>query len=430
MKKSVIILSLILLCNLALAAPTFTVQSTQLQPGETFLANLTGNFTQKLKTENFQFYEGRRTTFFDREIIKHNGNYYFYAYITREGNFTLKIAPILYQENGLKEFSQEIPFEVKKNFMNKTIEIKESGNITYENQTYTQILSIKPGFLNENQNEITLKNEGSEELNLTIQENLITIPALSSQNVQVTKYLNFSYITLSTYKNFQIPVTGAEKTPEEENYTIGLSEKLIHLTINANETHKQNLTLFNLGDKNITELEIKSTIENLNYNSINELNARTEKKILLEFPKYENEGYTKGNITLTYEVEEKSYTQIVPVEIYIFPENISKEDFNINQNTCSSVGGDLCQGPETCDGEATFTIDGYCCIGTCVAPENANEEGGSGWILGVLIFLVLAIMGTVIFLKIRKTKKPKAEDKLKQSTQHYQKRVSGSLGRG
>ena len=196
MKRGIIIFLSIFLISLATAVPTLTLQHNEIQPGETIFGTIqtTGEFTEGITKEDIKFFEGRKQVFFENDLIFSNGTYYFYAYTTREGNFTLKVLDILYKENETLQSAGIV----------KDLIIKEKL-ITGGNESGIQILSIKPGFIGPTSNlELTLTNKGNLSFEVDCLENKTSLAPLVTEKVVLPESQDF--IICSAYEDFEIPV--------------------------------------------------------------------------------------------------------------------------------------------------------------------------------------------------------------------------------
>ncbi|MFH1521415.1 MAG: hypothetical protein ABIF18_00490, partial [archaeon] len=200
MKRGAIIFLSLFLISLATATPLLTFQHEQTQSGETIIATIstTGEFSKQIEQSDIEFYEGRKQISFESDIMFYNGVHYLYVYATRQGIFSVQISDVLYKENDSLE----------------SITITKLFNVTDEimldeetNETSTEILSIKPGFVFTTATPtIKLINKGSVTLNLTYGENELSLEPLATQEIKFTPEQTFSYFNISSYKEFSIPI--------------------------------------------------------------------------------------------------------------------------------------------------------------------------------------------------------------------------------
>ncbi len=105
MKRGMTIFLLLLLTiTIASAAPTLSIQNQNkiIQPGETLIAQIevlaSEEFTKQITLDEIEFYEGRRKIFVEHDLAFSENTHYLYAYLNKEGNFTIKIPNILYND--------------------------------------------------------------------------------------------------------------------------------------------------------------------------------------------------------------------------------------------------------------------------------------------------------------------------------------------
>ncbi len=448
MKKKVIaysLLSLLLIVSfitlINAQEPELVLQNEQVQPGETLLASITGTFEKKIALEDIEFYEGRRKVFVDYDLVFYNNTYFFYAYMNREGNFTLKINQILYREDILKSKTIEKKIEVKPQPESIDVEvIGEDGNTTIEKQEVTRILSIKPGAVYTSTDvEIILTNKGDSKLNISIQNNTLELNIQETKKFSVLKSdlepgLSYLEIIIEQGKSFLIPIvsislTNGEPEPQEQTSELKVYPSEIIIDSKAGQQVMQNLEFFNTGDLDITNVEVSTNLSVLDMGEFTEIASNTSKKINLTFFSSE-QGFFIGEILIEFQEQNKtnktSFT--IPIQFYVFPENTEQEDLVVKEETCSGLGGFICEN-QICNGEYVFTYSGeYCCIGVC---EDKNQGGGINYraLIGVLIFLGIGVGAYFAWKKMKKTGPDKPEDMLNRKSRLYEKRVSGGLTR-
>jgi hypothetical protein len=439
MKRGSYLFILLLSISLVAATPSINFQNEEVQQDETILGTIStvGEFTKSISQEDILFFEGRRPTFFEFEIFPYNGTYYFYIYANREGNFTMKIEDVLYsEEDQLDSSDLEKPFfiETKPEVIEE--EINESGNITTQNKTITKILQIKPGVIFTAQSPlIKLINKGNVELEINYGGEELTLASSETKEVQMTPTESFSYLNISSYKDFSVPIIYLS-VANESPWSRGESElrpdkSLIHINLIAGQKKIENLTLFNFVEENITDIEITSEVGILEISKIEDLEAKTDETITLTFDA-ENEGFVGGEIIIEYLVGEEKKNITIPVNAYILSEGSSEEDFEISGETCEEKGGIFCPEDESCGGESTWTSDEpyYCCLGNCIAQDpKKGDEPSFGWLIGLIILIALGIIGFFIYRKYKKTKPQKPEEKLAETGKTYERRIKGGISR-
>lgn len=458
----ILILALIQLITIVSASPILEIQNNDsIQPHETILGriyfpeNSSEEFTNTLSKSDITLYEGRKQVFIEKEITNYNGQYYFYIIVNKEGNFTIKVQNILYKDTSTNQI-KTIPLE-------KSIQVKEElieeDDYDETNKTYTQILSIKPGFIYTTSSvDLTLTNYGTKEINISYgevidegsggffgffskepeYENTITVEPEQSQKIKITpNQTDFSYTFLSTYKDFSIPTISLnfknnsiiQPNPTKEIRTL---PEYLHINIaNLNQTEKS-IEIFNFAYEEISNISA-STNQNINISALEEDNfnieARKSKNLSIIISPT-REGYFEDKLTLSYFYENQSKTTEVTIYVYVFPENTKQEEMVVSNSSCSSLGGQVCTGEQFCSTEdTTFTSLGeYCCMGECKDSDDEGE-GSFLWLIGIGILVLLGVGGYFIFKKFKKTKPKTSKETLEDSSEKFIKRISGSLER-
>ena len=415
---------LLFLISIATAAPSLNFQHNETQQGETIMATITtlGEFTKQIELSDIKFFEGRKETSFESDITFYNGTHYLYAYTTRQGNFSIQIENILYNEaDELKEKT------IKQNFT-----IKEKTIIDEEtNETSTEILSIKPGFVFTTQAPtIKLINRGTKTLNITYDETEISINPLSTKEITLSPTQIFSQFTISSYKDFTIPIIypSANSTfvSPSEQLDLRQNPELLLTNLYTNTETQETIQLFNFGNDNLTSLHVTSAHPFIEADELEDVPPRGIQNLTLTFnPK--NPGHFQGNINITYTQSEKQNTLSIPLSLFVLPEGSPTEDFEISEQTCTEIAGTVCTDEETCEGNASFTKNGeYCCIGKCQSIAKKEPNGNYGWIWGIIIFIVLAAAAYYFYKRQKKIKPKKPEEQLKESTEKFTKRLEGT----
>lgn len=420
------ILLFLLFIPLVLSSPEVEFQNEEIQPLETILGTITvnGSFTEQIRSSDMKFFEGRKETFMEHEIIFYDNVNYFYIYPNRVGNFTLKIQNILYKEGEeLKSFDLEQEFIVEKDYT-----IDEETNATIE-----EIISIKPGFLyNEPNSSIKITNYGNINLTFNYEDDEITLSPYESYSFVPIQEEDFGFIEIESYKKFSIPFFLIEiindSIIEEEKDYLKADPSSISLIISANNKTEENLSLYNFGESPIEDLDLKEPFDFIKVRGLEDILAKGIINIsIVSSPKLP--GIYSDNLSISY-IQNGSKKELnVPISIYVLEEGKTADEVNVSEKNCSSLGGNICLSGNICDGEATFTrFKEYCCLGECVELDEDNE-GGFGFIWGILILIILLGFGYYFYWKKKNFKGEGSQDKIKKISEDYSKRISGGLGR-
>ena len=196
----------------------------------------------------------------------------------------------------------------------------------------------------------------------------------------------------------------------------------------VNEKESETLELFNFGDGKITNIELSSDIIFMELEKIENLSGKAVKNLTINFlPK--NPGHFTGNIFISYSQSDKNSSVQIPLNLFILPEGSNISNFKISEKTCIEINGTVCQKEEICEGNSTFTKGGeYCCLDKC---KKLNEESSSAtnWIIGILALLVIITVSYFIYKKSKSARPKKPEDKIREISENYSKRISGGISR-
>ncbi|NPE27020.1 hypothetical protein HNV12_03395 [Methanococcoides sp. SA1] len=427
-----ILSSIIYSLSPSLAAPILEFQHEDTQPGETILATIStpGEFTKQIETSDITFTEGRKQISLETDITFYNGTHYLYIYTTYASNFTIQVENILYKEvDTLQSTTISKEFQVKEN----PIIINETSN-----QTATQILSIKPGFIfTTSVPKLKLTNRGTSQLNITYGENETTLESFQSQEITLTPEETFSTTTFSTYKDFQVPIIYPTINASFESPIVTETTDLkSDLTLLFVETYVENSTeetieLFNFADHNITNLEATLDLDFIEIESIEDIPPRGTQNITLTLePQYAN--HFQGNINITYLSNETEKLLQIPLSIFVLPQGVTEENFQVRSETCEEIRGQVCESGTICNGTAIFTKSfnpEYCCLDLCVEAGDSTSESsnGFGWLLGIVILIVLVLAGYYFYKKQKQVTPQTTSQQFKQKEETFNKRITGGL---
>jgi hypothetical protein len=426
MRRGTILLLLFYLISLAYAAPSLEFQHNDIQPGETIIATIStvGEFQKQIEPSDIKFYKGRKQTSFEYDIKFYNETHYLYIYANREGVFSIEISDILYKEEDM----------LKSTTINKEFNITSNKIFNEDtNETETQILSIKPGFVFTAQMPIIkIINKGTVVLNLTYGEDKTSLQPLELKEITISPDTTFSYFNISTYKDFSIPVIylSANSTFQSPSVKSDLrtSPELLFLELVAGENNKSNIELFNFGNETLDNIQITSDQDFIEINEIENISARGVVNLTLSLSP-EVPGHFQGSINISYSQNEEQNIISIPLSIFVLPEGSDIETFELLEGTCAELGGNVCESGFICEGNANFTSSQeYCCLGECkVIEDNSSSGGGWGWIIGIIILIGLGAGGYYLYKKQKQVVPKKPEEQMKESSDEYAKRLSGVM---
>jgi hypothetical protein len=235
--------------------------------------------------------------------------------------------------------------------------------------------------------------------------------------------MNFSRLAIKSYSSFEIPVIFSSLTPSKESKNITAIPSFLKVNLNLGSNLTKQILLVNQDNIPIDKIEASQSSF---YTS-----SSSSESINLTFTP-EKQGVFNETLKVTYSKNNISKILEIPLEIYIFSQsaNISgTTTYNTSQTakSCSFYGGSLCSFGQTCEGTASYTSDGYCCIGSCLEPEVPKPEEGYGWLIGIIIILVLGAAGFFVYKKYKRIAPQKPEETISKKSELYQNRMSGKL---
>jgi len=391
------------------AEPAVTLILEATQPGETIVGSIdVGSFVSEIDELDFSFYEGRKKVFFEYDTYLQNDTLYWYAYTTREGNFSLGVGPFLYRTNEGVLAQSTLSYSF----------ILASNELTGENVTGTKILAIKPGFLKqEKTKELRLINKGTLPLEVLYSEKTIALAPDEEYPLEIDA-TNTDRVTLQSYREFPIVIMEASTEepilPRAEDLgVLTWGNETFDANVPSEKTTQYELTLTNTGTKKITNISVTSDLEFLKISTpyIESLETNASVTVLLDIAA-EGRGNRYGNIETRYEYGSEQGIIDLPVTLLIVPIEYDPQKIVESPLTCEEEGGAVCETGLLCNGDATFSADGkYCCLGTCVEGETEPEkrESNKGMYIGVGILLVIVLVGYLVYRKQRKMKTEKKD---------------------
>jgi len=423
----------IFLVNLGFAAPELTFQNENIQPGETVLGeiNVVGNFEEEISKSDISFFKSRKEVFFEYDLLFKNDTYYFYFYAVNEGEYKIVVNDVLYKDaNGLGEATLEKEFNVSREVF---IEEGEDGNDT----AVSKVLSIKPGFLfTLDVPSFKISNKGNVTFNFTYGENEIELRPLEVYDVEYLPTEEFSFLEIFSYKDFLIPViypiaNGNDTWQIPKKVELKFSPESLEVNLVSGEESQVTVELYNFGETNVTNISFSSDLDGLEVSDLKIVEAKNFVNLTLVISS-EMEGHFDKQINLSYIQNESFFEIILPVSLFVYPEGTNETEFEILEETCSEKGGAVCNSSSVCSGDSAFTKGGdYCCFGDCefVEIKDPDEKGSGGTWIGIIIFVVLGVVGFLIWKKGKKTKPKTSNETLKEVDKNYSKRISGGLQR-
>lgn len=408
-----------------IVAIEITLSKDTYYPLDTLQAEITGNFVT-LANENINIYEEGvpRPVVVISDLTKQDEKYFYYATLpNKEGNYTFVIENTIYLSQG-----EEKSESIVKNFT-----IKKT-NITS--------LSINPGFVVANKDfSIKITSPFKDQrvvatLEATNQSKIVNL--IESQE----KTIDFSTANLNSGKTnirvggYIIPVFILKEITPPDKQKLIFSPNEIIATVTPGDNYFFKIFIENYGDTNLTNIKLSNNLNAVIKPDTFDLKRGERRIINLTIPISEKaKNNVSGKITVNY--NDKS------MDLNIFF-NITNNQSQVNLNgttitpSLSCTGkGQICVYPEKCSGETTESLEGPCCIGNCIEKAPPADYG---WIFGLILLALLAVLAFFLVKKARKGQKLKSsEEILDEKSKKFNERmnppskpseeVSGKLGR-
>jgi|SRR3989338_5609687 len=385
-------------------------------PGETLQAEITGNFIQ-LNKNNILIYENNipRLTPVISDLIKYNDIYYFYAILpNKEGNFSLRIENAEYLDNG-KPVSDSITKDFALSTLNESAISVNKGFIVADGEKIS--LNIKS--LNGNL-------DTKAELQETNQTQLIHLIEGIDKKIEFNiKDVNKNRvdIIIDDYKIpvFLININDNPITNPEKIKNISVFPNVLEGKLKTNQDYLFEMIIWNSDFINISNITITNNLGfNINPDKIDFLKTNEKRLINLTVKTPAKKQNLTGNITIEYE----NRLKYINISFEIVEEQ--KESNITGTSATSSFSckdiGIKCTITQSCEGRITSSLEGDCCVGTCLEIK----EKKSIWpkIIGITLILILLIAGFFLYKKSKKNKNLTSEDILNEKSKKYKERMN------
>jgi hypothetical protein len=399
---------LILVFFLAFVSPEIILEelNKDLQAGETFIGLINLDFKNDITKEDIKIFDGRRYLFSAQGIVRYGNLTFFYMTFPFPGNFSLILDKFLYFENS----------SLIEGSINKTIFIKNSTS---------SILTFSPGILYGPKPFIFIINSGSDSIQVELQGNKSELEPNSSKKIFLSSLKEFTYLDVSSYRNFKIPVipdySNIEKNisqiiPNEskiiENYSLLDSFKIISPKIQGNITVNKSFNFFVELVNNLNTsilLNLSSNLVKIEFNQTVLLGPYEHYNLNVSFLS-KNTGIFVGNLSFySNNISKELPISFIVLENYsIFNEFFEEKNSNLS---CEDSGGEICLINQECTypGSIRF-INGFCCVGGLCndlnSPSSSNKKNS------FLGFFFIFLAGIIIYFSYKKFKGAKSISKI------------------
>jgi hypothetical protein len=416
MKKEIFILLVLLLLPLTTAAGI--EMNDNFSKGETFIANIFGNFVKPLSKDNVRFYRGHVQTNIVFELTKFEGEYYIYASLKNKeaNNYTIKVVDAIYMD-GLDQ---------------KTDDIEKTFTIGEE----TADFSVIPGFVETSgEFSLTIQNLRSEKINVSVftddssgggfwealfgttGENEDIFPLRSGEEellsfkIEPEATAGVKYITLkSENTTYDVPIyVYKEELPEFEEESVGFEFDLPSYEINMDQSSNRDYParLYNTGKKVLRDVNISLSGDITEYiviydTNIERLRTESSEGINLVVASGGIDETIKGKIIATWgDYQTESDIKLIIEEGYDSEEDDAPTFLSVS---CSDAGGEICHKKRVCAGKELQTKDSSsCCLEGCVKPTSFPW----GVVIGILLITIIIAAGIYFyFVKYKGVRNP------------------------
>jgi len=398
------------------SAVEFNMKSEYAQ-GESIIAEISGNFLERLSTDDIFFYRAHVKIPMEYDFAKIENKYYLYVSLIgkKPANYSVVIENAKYlqgaervEQDLVKNFS--ISEEIADFYIDKGFVLAEKDFfIEVQNLQDSSIkVNLKTsnktslGFLEsllsetEDENSIELSSGEIKKINFDLQSfsssGMHTIE-LSSEN---SKYEILIYIFEGVVK---------EKDVEEEK-SFRFEPNELDFSMPTNSETQRIIYLYNNGNVDLEDISfsISNSLDSyvsFSVEEIEKLKPEETKKITLDF--FSNEAkIIQGTLKAkTNELETDLDIFVEFLENYVVLEELEEVKDPSKLKTCEELGGIFCEENKKCSNETQYAKDGNCCLGTCeeVKPDNSGKI--IGWVI------VVVILATLIWFFKSKFKKTK-----------------------
>ncbi|MEK6872378.1 MAG: hypothetical protein AABW90_00010 [Nanoarchaeota archaeon] len=404
------ILFLFMLPSISAIEITFSKDS--YQPQETLQAKITGNFISLISDNIFIYKDGKaHPEPVIKDLTKQNNIYYFYAILPKQpGNYSFRIQDTSYLERG----------EINPDTIIKPIKVE------FKN---TSDLSFNPGFIIPNKDfsvkvkslygntPLTAKFETTGETkNLSLIEQVeetikFKLPELLPQQSKII------------INGYEIPVFLIKKINETRELKLEFIPYILEGTITIEAKYYFTVIIRNTGNKKIENLTLSSNLDAIiNPKNIGLLEPNKTRVINLTISVSKTEGKK-----LEGQIKAESSETVFYLPVF-FNVTTNKSEVKIKDAkkesslNCSQIGI-LCEESEICNGETVSSLEGPCCIGSCIEQKKSNLSK----IIGIILLIILFLIIIYIIWKIRKRQKLKSpEEILREKSERFKKRTEPS----
>lgn len=410
MKKGLYIslIFFLLIIPIVSAEIEITLKKSSYQPRETLQVEIIGNFIT-LSKDNILIYKDNipRSEPVISGLTRQDNKYYYYAILPNsEGNYSLRIENSLYSVSGTERSDT-----LYKNF-----------TIIRTNQS---ALSINPGFI------VTDKDFSIRVKSLYSTNNVYASWSWTSgsenqsiiEDEEKTFYFTIKNATTKSsflrINDYSIPVfilknPSSVDTGTLDNNIMFYPEEL-NLSGYSNRKIYSSFYIYNIGTNNLTNLSLSSNLDIIFSPRIFNLSSKDKKNISIIIDLSNSSDLTSGKIML----RSRSDNITLPIGLEILS-NFSNSTINSSEQKLSCYDiGIICPYNQECSGEITASLEGPCCIGSCVEKKTTDY----GLFIGIGLLILLAGGIFYFYWKSKKPKTKTTKDILEEKTKEFEERM-------
>jgi len=392
MKKNLLIYIILQTIFIANAFALSTNLKSVYSPGETIIAEISGNILEPINNARIEFLRGHISIPLDFDLKKLENKYFLWASspLTEE-NYTLKIKDIVTTIMGKIEITDLVQnFSVLGNLTDYSI---KPGIISIDKDFSIEIQSNE-----DQQKSITLDFPSTQEIILKPGKNIIDFSIQDSSP-------GLREINIGKYK-IPVLITKSANISNETMDILVQPTAIISTTLIGKDLAYP-FRIINLKESTISGslLEYDKDLFYINSSEQITIASRNSLELTLRIKSPVAEKFRKEGINEILKIKFDSIILNLPVSIR-FTENMNEVKTPYLENEtlyfCSELKGKQCSAAvgEICGGEIKASIEGACCIGICKKPEAKTSRKWIGYLIAGILFILLII----IFLKYRKTK--------------------------
>jgi len=324
------------------------------------------------------------------EVKKLGEDYYIWAIAPdNQENITLMV-------NGIHALEKGLP---------KEINYRQNFSIGNSSKQY----SVRPGaIISDRDFKIKIISYLDENIEITTDfpesRRIIIEPGENSINYSVSKVSGAKLFSIKA-GDYSVPAfLIGDFTKVQEGNPIAFEPGAVKEEYGAEDNIKINFSIVNRGEDKIKDIELKYSEElfNLDGNIKSTLDKGEREYYNLTLKKKDSVSIRE----IIYAKSEK-FESALPISVDFEKEN--KKDNETGENLtdkkelyrCSELGGKICKGEEICKGSKNESLEGICCLGSCVVEDKEKDDSK---MIGYIIAGIVIIGIIILYIRYKRTK--------------------------